>query len=457
MTRRLVTAILAVTVAALLLAGVGTLLIARFQARDATEGDLREQVVDLRDSLVSGIGRPGGAGLRGGALVGLRRALSLEGLGVLVFGPRGRTTDELPVGVEPGDLDLDALAAGEVLSGSRGDLVWAAAGQPLASGTVVVAASRSVETGTGQVMGWFLGASIVVVAGAALVAVSLGRRLTRPVRDADRVAEQIAAGDLAARLPEPPANQHDELAQLARSINAMAGTLERSRGLEQQFLLSVSHDLRTPLTSIRGYAEAIADGTAEPRAAAGVILDESRRLERLVRDLLDLARLDARSFTLHPQAIDLADAAEAVALAFGPDAAAAGLEVRTLTATEVPVLVDPDRLAQVVANLVENALKYANSTVSVEVRGDGRHGVLLVDDDGPGIAPDDLPHVFERLYVAERAPRRRESGSGLGLAIVRELVVAMGGEAEALRSPSGGARFVVRLPLATPLPPPSPG
>jgi two-component system, OmpR family, sensor kinase len=274
----------------------------------------------------------------------------------------------------------------------------------------------------------------------------------KPVRQADAAAHRIAAGELSTRLPEPRPSDDDELADLMRSINVMAASLERSKGLEQQFLLSISHDLRTPLTSIQGYADAITDGaTTDPKWAAGVIRSEARRLDRLVKDLLDLARLQARTFTLEMRAVDLAGVVAATVDGFRPDAEAAGVALRVDASSPVRITGDGDRLAQVVANLLENALKFARTTVTVTVRLDGASAFVGVDDDGPGIAADDLPHVFERLYVARHEPTRRESGSGLGLAITQELVEAMGGRVAAEPAPGGGARMVVRLPA---LPPP---
>jgi two-component system sensor histidine kinase BaeS len=327
--------------------------------------------------------------------------------------------------------------------------------------------TRPVDAGLRPATGWFLLAAAAALALATAVAVTLGRRLTRPLRQADEATRRIASGELATRLPEPPAGRNDELADLARSVNAMAESLERSQGLEQQFLLSVSHDLRTPLTSIRGYAEAITDGAAEPMWAASVILAESQRLERLVRDLRHLARLQARSFSLLTEPVDLVALAQQAAIAFRPDAEAAGIDVEAMATGPAAVWVvgDPDRLGQVVANLVENACKHARSRVrvAVAVPGGTHDAVLAVEDDGPGIAPADLPHVFERLYVSRRAPVRKESGSGLGLAIVRELVVAMRGRVAAGSSDPpaglGGARLEVVLPLAgsVPLPPPAAG
>jgi signal transduction histidine kinase len=179
-----------------------------------------------------------------------------------------------------------------------------------------------------------------------------------------------------------------------------------------------------------------------------VILAEARRLERLVRDLLDLAKLDARQFTFHIAPVDLNAAVPTYVDGFAREADDAGVEVSVeLAPRPVVVAVDPDRLAQVLANLVENALKYARQRVTVTVEG-GAPARLEVSDDGPGIAPEDLPHVFERLYVARRQPVRKESGSGLGLAIVRELVEAMGGQVQAVGRPGGGTRIVVTFPSA---------
>jgi two-component system sensor histidine kinase BaeS len=295
---------------------------------------------------------------------------------------------------------------------------------------------------------YFLVSAIVVLLVGLALAVVLGRRLTRPIRDASAATQRIAAGQLTTRVAAPRPDEHDEIAELARSINGMAEGLERSKVLEQQFLLSVSHDLRTPLTSIRGYAEAISDGAADPQRSAEIIRSEARRLERLVADLLDLAKLRAKSFSLHLERLDLVALAAVAGQGFAPDAAERDLTIHFVGAGQLMVLADHDRLAQVAANLLENALKYARSSVTITTAVDGGSVMLAVDDDGPGIPDADLPHVFDRLYVARSQPTRHESSSGLGLAIVKELVEAMGGSVLAARSPSGGARLAMRLPIA---------
>ncbi|MGH9280463.1 MAG: sensor histidine kinase, partial [Acidimicrobiales bacterium] len=248
---------------------------------------------------------------------------------------------------------------------------------------------------------------------------------------------RMAQGDLAARIALP-AGADSEVVSLASSINLLAASLERSRAAERDFLLSVSHDLRTPLTSIRGYAEALADGQApDPTQAASVILSEARRLERLVQDLLELARLGARHFSLNVRPIDAAEVVGRAADGFRPAAERAGVTLTVHTDGPATVDADGDRLGQIVANLVENALKYAATRIDIRVR----PGVeIVIEDDGPGIAPDDAAHVFEPFFRSTRAPTR-EVGTGLGLAIVRELVEAMGGTVRA-----DGTRMAVAIP-----------
>jgi two-component system sensor histidine kinase BaeS len=252
----------------------------------------------------------------------------------------------------------------------------------------------------------------------------------------------------------------DELAALAGTLNAMAAQLEHAQGMERAFILSVSHDLRTPLTSIRGWAEAMTDGAVstdeEQARAARVIAAEARRLERLVADLLDLARLDARQFSLAPRPIDAAETVRTAVDAFRPAAQDLGITLQVDGATTLPADADPDRLAQIVANLVENALKYATSAIVVELAAyDTGDLDVSVRDDGPGIDPADLPRVFDRLYVSRTIPGR-SVGTGVGLAIVRELAGAMGGQAWVDPANGSGATFVVRLPILRPDLVPSP-
>jgi len=451
MRRRLTLTIVAVVAGALLVAGLGSLLFARRSARiDTRDQLLREatafaQAVDANDAA----GTAAQAAVR---LTALQRALRLEQAEVIGVGARcGERSAALGVPLSAAEC---RQLAGEALAGVRGNLAWAAApvsGLRGRQGAILL--TRRVP-GVAKGAGYLLITGAITLLVAAAAAEWLSGRIARPLKDAEAATRRIATGDLAAKVPVG-ADTDPELASLAHSINSMADSLARSKGLERQFLLSVSHELRTPLTSIRGYAEAIGDGTAaDPARASEVIGAEARRLERLVGDLLDLAKLDARRFSLDLRRVDAAGVVEAVADSFIPAASDAGLSIRVDTPGEgagLPVTADPDRLAQVVANLVENAFKFAAAAITVSARPDPPSGgvILTVADDGPGIPPADLPRVFERLYQSTRTPAR-QAGSGLGLAIVAELVAAMGGRVRAV-SPtedSRGTRLEVWLPGA---------
>ena len=463
MRRRITLAIVGTVAAALVLTGLGTFLLTSVRARTTARSELRGEAVALVPFVSQDVnlvrrdvaGKLTAAQQARVAAFGL--ALNHADATVVVFDVGNNIRGgSLPASVPQSDLDFSVLRAGGTVSGIRGRTVWAAAPAKVgpAGGLLVVVLARKVPLAPGGAP-WLVLSALVVLIVAIGVSVWVSRTLIAPLRAADLATRRIADGDLSARVPEPPPNADDELADLSRAINSMAATLDRSRGLEQRFLLSVSHDLRTPLTSIRGYAEAITDDAVDdPRLAAGVILTEARRLERLVRDLLDLAKLDARSFTFALAPLDLVEVAGAAAEGFGPSAEAAGVALTssTVPGTVAPLVADRDRLAQVVANLLENGLKFARTRLDLAISVAGPTATLTVRDDGPGIAAADLPHVFERLYVAQAEPARKESGSGLGLAISRELVNAMGGSIEVASDPQAGTRFAVHFPLY--LPPP---
>jgi two-component system sensor histidine kinase BaeS len=463
MRRRITFAILGTVAAALLFAGLGTLALNRVGARNSAEKDIRAQAEAT--ATILHLKPTGNAKHR---FTQLRDALNLKDVELVLLDQNNKANtqlgDPVPQGVRLTKADYAALRNGDVVSGNRPAMVWAAVPlnakpQPNAPYIGVLFLTRSTAPTVGSGVGWFILASIATLLLGALIAARLSRRLIKPLTDATTATARIADGDLTVRVPESDAGSTDELDKLAHSINEMADSLERSRGLERQFLLSVSHDLRTPLTSIRGYAEAIADGaTPDPREAATVILGESRRLERLVRDLLDLAKLEGRQFSLQLGPVDLAELLGESVDGFRHEVDDADLHIELerspISVGPVWALADADRLAQVVANLVENAIKYAEHSVVVTVAADDAGPRVEVTDDGPGIAAEDLPHVFERLYVSGHQPKRKEVGSGLGLAIVRELTEAMGGRVRAEAALGGGTRMVVTLrPTIPPRPP----
>lgn len=273
---------------------------------------------------------------------------------------------------------------------------------------------------------------------AALLSFVIARSLVRPIRRVSAATRALAAGER----HEPLALEgSSELAALADAFNKMAEQLETSREAERAFLLSVSHELKTPLTAIRGYAEGLGEGAFGPEEAAATIRVEAQRLERLVRDLLDLARMNRSEFSVRDEPVDLAEVAREAAARHHAAAADFSVELNA-DAHESWVTADYDRALQVASNLVENALRETPAGGSVTVSAhDGR---LVVADTGPGIPADDVPHAFERFYLYDKIGRDRPVGSGLGLAIVKQLTTAMGGDVRVESGPHG-TTFVVQL------------
>jgi signal transduction histidine kinase len=475
MRRRLMLVMVGLVAVVLVIAGAGSLILTRNAARNQAQ----QQLVSEAESLTSKA-----APQHLGVLAAIKKTLKLEDADLITITALGNVVTALPAGLSAQDIDVAGLQSGQTSSGRKGNLVYAAAPVPLTEveraklakaahhprlsfrGTLAVLLTRDVGD-LGPSWGYFIVAGGAALLVAALVAWQMSRRMARPLVEAMEATGRIASGDLDSRVPIRRGD-YPEFASLAGSINGMAQSLQDGRARERHLLLSVSHDLRTPLTSIRGFAEAIQDGAIEDNAkAADVIIAESRRLERLVGDLLDLTKLEARQMSIAVRPTDIAEVVTTTAEGFLPAAAKSGLSIvlrvpghdgMPASASPRLVVADPDRLAQLLANLLENAMTFARATVTVTLAEDQASGqsVITVDDDGPGIAPDDLQRVFERFYRADRGPNR-QMGSGLGLAIVAELAMAMGGtvRAESPVSADGGSRFVVTLrqwPVASPLP-----
>ena len=344
------------------------------------------------------------------------------------------------------DLEIGAV---EVFDDSGGLAVARSVPLEQVDGDIVVVAARRtpvVEWGN-QVRTVLLG---LIVAGvvAAVAARLLSGWVASRVDPLASGAGRLRQGDLTARVP---VDGSDELTSVAVSFNEMAEALEHSKERERQFLLSVGHDLRTPLTTIGGYVEALEDGIDDPEEivrVASVMGAEHRRLRRLIEDVMVLARLDNAEFGVIAEPVDVAAHVEEVVARYSTSAAGAGIALTThLDPTDVRS-VDPDRVAQILSNLIENALRYTpvDGAVSVLLRSRPGGVEIVVGDTGPGIEEADLPHIFERFYVARKYRGVRPEGSGLGLSIVERLVTTMGGSVSATSRPGAGTEFLVELP-----------
>jgi two-component system sensor histidine kinase BaeS len=300
-----------------------------------------------------------------------------------------------------------------------------------------------------------LGRLAMALALGLLVAVIIGywvaRRLTRPLVQAAAAANAMSSGQRDVRVdPQGPS----EVADIAIALNRLSAALNESEGRQREFFLTVSHELRTPLTSVKGYAEALADGVVPPEeipAVAGVVRSEADHLDRLVADLLDLARLGAVDVAVEPVDLDLAGLGADAAAAWAGRAARAGVQfVDEVVRTPHPVRTDPVRVRQIIDNLMENALRVTGEGRPVVLRMSAgpAPGEFLVEvrDGGPGLTEEDLAVAFEPGELHARYRGVRKVGSGVGLALVARLAERLGGRAHAGSAPEGGAAFLVVLP-----------
>lgn len=247
-----------------------------------------------------------------------------------------------------------------------------------------------------------------------------------------------------------------EVRDLTRAFNAMVARVRSSQTSQRDFVANVSHELKTPLTSIQGFAQAIMDGTADTsearHQAAQVIYNEAGRMHRMALDLLDLARLDAGTAELKMSAVDMTALLNSVKEKFTPIASTTGVNLKLALANHLPALTgDGDRLAQVFTNLVDNALKFTprDGTVTIWAIQDKGEIQVSVSDTGQGIPAEAIPHIFDRFYQADSSRTGGDAhGAGLGLAIVHEIVAAHGGRISVRSAQERGTAFIVHLPLS---------
>ena len=281
-----------------------------------------------------------------------------------------------------------------------------------------------------------------------LLALIFSRRLARPIEAVSGAATRLASGDLSARIPAPKGN--DETALLARNFNRMAEALEKLEAERKALIADIAHELRTPLTIMQGRLEAIQDGVASlEMREIDRLHHQTRLLSRLVEDLRILSLVDAGRLTLERRPLDLRGVVQTAVAGFQDQAQLKGVKLQTrLPPLPLEVEADPDRLTQIISNLLHNALAHTptGGTIAIEVEAKGKEVAVQVADTGPGIPEEALPKVFDRFFRAEASRSRQTGGSGLGLSIVKALVELHGGQVEARNRSSGGAEFRFFLP-----------
>jgi two-component system sensor histidine kinase BaeS len=310
-----------------------------------------------------------------------------------------------------------------------------------------------------RILGDFLGTLLLALAVAAIAAtvtslatsLFVARRVTVPLRHMTQSSQRISAGHYAERIEVAPVHAADELGQLASSINALAVALEQTERRRLEVVGNVAHELRTPITTIEGYLEGLLDGVIEPSPRTWAMLHtEAGRLRRLVDDLQELSRAEARQIPLSPQPVSPQRLVQGALEPLEGQFVEKGLQLQVHLPEDLPpVMADPARAAQILTNLLVNALRYTPAPGRVEVVASSEEEMVAfrVTDTGVGLAPDQLAHIFERFYRVDKSRSRAFGSSGIGLTIARSLAQAMGGE---IRAESAGlergSSFTLTLP-----------
>ncbi|MEO8468393.1 MAG: HAMP domain-containing sensor histidine kinase [Chloroflexota bacterium] len=453
---RIAAAFIAVGLVAVLAVGAGLFVSLRSLHQDATAsslGDIAQPIVTRARVL--------GTGDLRAAITNLGADLRPE-LGLYaVVGERLVTADGTAPGLTanllsvPADLAVGASTSGTVIATDGTRLVYSAtvlrrAGAAIGRILVVLTApDNSGALAVRDLLRVLPAVAIVILIIVAPIAWFLSRSITRPLR---RLADATSALPAAAASPEPVAPEGPrEVRDLTERFNAMTATLDSVRREERELLANIRHDLKTPLTVVSGFAEALRDGTASgsgvPRAAAA-IAQEAARMEALIEDLRSVDDAGMASLTLRPESVDPAVLVADAVARFGPRAGGARIELRADAESGLALVADRAAVERMLGNLIDNSLSIVapGGHVLVEARGAGAAGTVAfrVSDDGPGFPPGSLERVFDRFYRGD--PARTGPGTGLGLAIVRALTRAHGGDVVAENLAPTGARVTVTLP-----------
>jgi two-component system sensor histidine kinase BaeS len=354
--------------------------------------------------------------------------------------PRGVSTRPMRFEFKPPGQNRTYLAASQPVRLERG-------GPPI--GAIIVAKAQDVVRdqwlplvarlaaafAIGGLLAWLLGAW-------------LSRRISGPVEALAKASDEIASGNYAVQVPVGRGG--DEISHLSERFNQMAARLAATEERERQFLMSVSHELRTPLTAIKGHVDALRDGLVDDpelvAASLEVVANEATRLERLVGDVLDLAKLRAHRFTVQTEEVDMGRLVEHAYGSFGDEARRREIDYVLRGADGAPTIItDGDRVLQVITNLLKNAFRWTPDGGTIDVALGASNGTVRVDvtDTGPGISPDDAQRIFSPFVSSDT------QGTGLGLPIAKELAGALGGRIELEAAEGGGSRFRLVLPMRT--------
>jgi signal transduction histidine kinase len=281
-----------------------------------------------------------------------------------------------------------------------------------------------------------------------LLGIFLARTLTRPIREITTATRAVADGDLDHKVP---VRSRDEMGELATSFNMMSAKLAQSINLRRQMTADIAHELRTPISVILGHTEAMHDGVLPPSEETfDIIRDEALRLERMVDDLRTLSRADAGELALTYHLVSVQDLVDQTIKAYRPQARKKDIKLHVEASPDLPeVNIDPDRMAQVLSNLLSNALRYTHQggDITLSARHTAGEVEIRVHDSGPGIEPEELPNIFDRFYRTDKSRQRESGGSGLGLAIAKSIVEGHGGRIWAESEPGEGTTIAIALPF----------
>ncbi|CAG0935048.1 two-component system, OmpR family, sensor histidine kinase BaeS [Thermoflexales bacterium] len=353
--------------------------------------------------------------------------------GVIVYDERNQR-----IGTPLSDDERASVVAIELNGATVGYLLLGAQGRG--------ALAQSDQDYLDQLRNTLIVAAVIAAAAGVIIGVALARTLSQPLSKLAQAARAFAAHNWDQRAP---IGGSEEVAEVAFAFNAMADSLQKAETLRRNLMADVAHELRTPLTVLQGNLRAMLDGVYPlERGEIATLYDETRLLQRLVDDLRELALAEAGQLKLNVQPLDLAPILRSTVANFMPVAEERSVTLTAKLAGAVDVHADPDRVAQVLRNLIANALWHTppQGHITVEARLTNRVWRISVSDTGAGIAPEDLPHIFDRFYRADKTRTYHNGGSGLGLAIAKSLIEAMNGQIGVESELGKGSRFSITLP-----------